>query len=122
MKLYIKNREFYDQSDNPVKPEIGNADQIEVLKRYSQISEKGFSIKKISTFAQMKIFFGCICEKELNVTASVNISEIDDFGSMDINTQLINLEKPVKCSRCGCKYIFDETNEGTFIKLLPEKQ
>lgn len=108
-KLKLKNGAFY-RGNEKVPMEIGNAEQIALLKKrernIADAEENGigcdFDVEDISFDAE--ISFECICGAQVNDSRHVSFAERADDDAAEAEWDL----REVTCCKCGMKYEIED--------------
>ena len=111
--LIIREGKFY-RGGSPVKPELGNAEQIECLKQYETLCDtfkKGVIVDNIQYDMQpidATASFRCICGNSIRVSAEASDDcDIDCFDG-----------KKKRCRVCHADYEINDNLEGDLIVKL----
>jgi len=108
--LIIREGKFY-RGGSPVKPEFGNAEQIECLKQYETLGDilkEGMIVDNIQYDMQpidATASFKCICGRKIYVNTEAD--EEDDIVCFK--------NKKVSCNTCLRSYIFDINNDHDLV-------
>lgn len=107
------------QDGKPIRPEIGNKEHIEAIKRAEANIEKatkGIDFE-IEADVHYRLFFRCTCGKIISIDGAVDEVDMCDVED-EIRTNALRNNAQKTCYYCGTRWIIDEDKAGD-IKAYP---
>ena len=106
--MVLRNGKFYDDKNNEVPPQIGNAEQIALLKE-AEVKPNKVEFKCTYIKYNVEMSFGCeVC----NATITDEVEQSDTNVDLDYisNDNICDdfIYRPYKCTNCGTEYQIEQ--------------
>jgi hypothetical protein len=113
--LYIKDGKFYDKKTNePVKLEFGNAEQIACKKRYEEMKTDGADIGFQFELIECNANFQCACGKLLRREKRFHDFEFENSYELFAHFR----DDKVTCPRCAAKFKIVKDNYDNYSAVM----